>query len=330
MAVFPTPGSPTSTGLFFVLRTRMRTMRSISFCLPITGSSLPDFARAVRSREKLSSVGVRTGYDAGLTLGFSEPEVLRKPWCFDCLSLGIKYDWQPFAEIYSTPALKPEGRVKVVWTTILSISTSTAFWPRKVWTLESFSRIAAKIRCSVPRKSLPMALASSAARFTIVFVRLEEGTSPWIRIPGMRGMAFSRARLNSAMSILRKSRALQAVQVPSLRIAITICSGRSWSELKLRASSWASVDSIRCTRGVRSLNIRSLFHLYKLEHGLSAPGYMNQVRAYPKFRRLAAYLQYPGFRSRFLPRRPAPPRHAQTSPGEPRAHSAQIWRIPRA
>ena len=49
MAVLPTPGSPISTGLFFVLRDRMRMTSRISVSRPITGSSLPDFANAVKS-----------------------------------------------------------------------------------------------------------------------------------------------------------------------------------------------------------------------------------------------------------------------------------------
>ena len=40
IAVLPTPGSPISTGLFLVLRDRMRITRRISASRPITGSSL--------------------------------------------------------------------------------------------------------------------------------------------------------------------------------------------------------------------------------------------------------------------------------------------------
>ena len=58
IAVLPTPGSPTSTGLFLLRRARIETTRSISSSRPITGSSLPARARSVRSREKLPSVGV--------------------------------------------------------------------------------------------------------------------------------------------------------------------------------------------------------------------------------------------------------------------------------
>ena len=41
IAVLPTPGSPMSTGLFFVLRDRMRMTRRISASRPMIGSSLP-------------------------------------------------------------------------------------------------------------------------------------------------------------------------------------------------------------------------------------------------------------------------------------------------
>ncbi|SKU14107.1 Uncharacterised protein [Mycobacteroides abscessus subsp. abscessus] len=55
MAVLPTPGSPISTGLFLVRRLKTCTTRRISVSRPITGSSLPSRARAVRSVEYFSS-----------------------------------------------------------------------------------------------------------------------------------------------------------------------------------------------------------------------------------------------------------------------------------
>ena len=58
MAVFPTPGSPMRTGLFFVRRARIWMTRWISFSRPITGSSLFSRAKAVRSRPNSSRVGV--------------------------------------------------------------------------------------------------------------------------------------------------------------------------------------------------------------------------------------------------------------------------------
>mmetsp|Transcript_36200 Transcript_36200/g.67280 ORF Transcript_36200/g.67280 Transcript_36200/m.67280 type:complete len:250 (-) Transcript_36200:386-1135(-) len=48
-AVLPTPGSPTSTGLFFVRRESIWITRRISSSRPMTGSSLPDSARSTRS-----------------------------------------------------------------------------------------------------------------------------------------------------------------------------------------------------------------------------------------------------------------------------------------
>ena len=55
MAVLPTPGSPISTGLFFVRRARICITRRISSSRPITGSSLPRRASSVRSRAYCSS-----------------------------------------------------------------------------------------------------------------------------------------------------------------------------------------------------------------------------------------------------------------------------------
>ena len=55
MAVFPTPGSPIKTGLFFVLRCKTWIVRRISSSRPMTGSSLPSSARAVRSTQYFSS-----------------------------------------------------------------------------------------------------------------------------------------------------------------------------------------------------------------------------------------------------------------------------------
>ena len=48
-------------GLFLVRRDRIWITRSISFPRPITGSSLPSFAMAVKSRPNWSSVGVLPG-----------------------------------------------------------------------------------------------------------------------------------------------------------------------------------------------------------------------------------------------------------------------------
>src|SRR5581483_4463339 len=55
IAVLPTPGSPISTGLFFVRRERIWITRRISSSRPITGSSFPCSAASVRSRPNFSS-----------------------------------------------------------------------------------------------------------------------------------------------------------------------------------------------------------------------------------------------------------------------------------
>ena len=55
MAVLPTPGGPIRTGLFLVRRERIWMTRRISSSRPMTGSSLPCWASAVRSRPYFSS-----------------------------------------------------------------------------------------------------------------------------------------------------------------------------------------------------------------------------------------------------------------------------------
>ena len=61
MVVLPTPGSPMSTGLFFVRRDSTCMTRSISFSRPITGSSLPSRAAWVRLRPNWSSTSELLG-----------------------------------------------------------------------------------------------------------------------------------------------------------------------------------------------------------------------------------------------------------------------------
>ena len=61
IAVLPTPGSPISAGLFFVLRPRIWMTRSISFSRPMTGSRVPARAASVRLMPSWSSVGVFDG-----------------------------------------------------------------------------------------------------------------------------------------------------------------------------------------------------------------------------------------------------------------------------
>ena len=71
IAVLPTPGSPISTGLFLVRRCRTWIVRRISSSRPITGSSLPARARAVRSTVYFSSAWRFSSAPASCT--FSPP-----------------------------------------------------------------------------------------------------------------------------------------------------------------------------------------------------------------------------------------------------------------
>ncbi len=58
IADLPTPGSPISTGLFFLRRLNICARRSISVSRPITGSRRPSSAARVISLPNLSSTGV--------------------------------------------------------------------------------------------------------------------------------------------------------------------------------------------------------------------------------------------------------------------------------
>ncbi len=58
IAVLPTPGSPSKTGLFLVRRLKIWITRVTSFCRPITGSIWPFSAISFRLRAKPSKVGV--------------------------------------------------------------------------------------------------------------------------------------------------------------------------------------------------------------------------------------------------------------------------------
>ena len=67
MAVLPTPGSPMRTGLFLVRRLRTWITRRISSSRPMTGSSLPCSASAVRSRPNFSSAWYLSSADWSVT-----------------------------------------------------------------------------------------------------------------------------------------------------------------------------------------------------------------------------------------------------------------------
>ena len=68
IADLPTPGSPMSTGLFFLRRPRIWATRSISLSRPTTGSRRPSEAALLKSMAYLSMVGVGESTDFGLPL----------------------------------------------------------------------------------------------------------------------------------------------------------------------------------------------------------------------------------------------------------------------
>ena len=80
IVVLPTPGSPMSTGLFFVRRDRICMTRSISGSRPMTGSSLPSRADWVRFWPNWSSTSEDDGASP-LPLLEDEPDAADSlPW----------------------------------------------------------------------------------------------------------------------------------------------------------------------------------------------------------------------------------------------------------
>ena len=152
MAVLPTPGSPISTGLFLVRRARIWMTRWISFSRPMTGSSLPSRASAVRSRPNSSSVGV----------GFAP----RAAGFFFVAGLGLPLAGvAPAADLQDRPraARRRHGVACEV-----ARDHDAPFFLRR--------RPAAGARCRCTRGPCPRA--SSAESSRIFLPRLDGGTSP--------------------------------------------------------------------------------------------------------------------------------------------------------
>ncbi|GIU92102.1 MAG: hypothetical protein KatS3mg011_1008 [Acidimicrobiia bacterium] len=123
MAVLPTPGSPTSTGLFLVRRDRICMTRSISRVRPITGSSLRSRAAWVRFRPNWSST-----VEPWLDCSRDEPVAVPAAVC-------------------SSAAWGPDRSWMTVWRTFCSSAPS--FW--RTWAATpSPSRINPSRMCSVP------------------------------------------------------------------------------------------------------------------------------------------------------------------------------------
>ena len=104
IAVLPTPGSPISTGLFFVRRESICTLRRISSLLPIIGSMPPEAASCVRSRLYWSSMRVSPCLTAALGgvggVGFAFGEELPNT---ASTSVYISFKSQPQHESAAAP-----------------------------------------------------------------------------------------------------------------------------------------------------------------------------------------------------------------------------------
>ena len=118
-AVLPTPGSPSSTGLFFWRRERICMIRSISVSRPITGSSLPSSASLVRLRPNWSS---------------SFEDFLPSP-CAAAAAL---------------PWRRPPGPESIRITSLRILSESASKSSRMRAATPSFSRTSPSRMCSVP------------------------------------------------------------------------------------------------------------------------------------------------------------------------------------
>src|SRR6266436_2662052 len=180
MAVFPTPGSPISTGLFLVRRARICITRRISSSRPMTGSSFWRRASSVRSRAYFSS-------DAYVASGFCEvtrcvPRTLvsackiascEAPWRFKSCPAGSRSAFamarkRCSVETYSS--LKLSASLKARSTT--SFNALPMCCCAKPWTFGSlpisFSISCASSSLRTPRRAksggtTPSACAASAA-----------------------------------------------------------------------------------------------------------------------------------------------------------------------
>ena len=115
IAVFPTPGSPIKTGLFFVLRCKTWMVLLISSSLPITGSNLPSSALSVKS--------IVNFWSASLSLSEVDLSTSSLPLTslIACL-IASKLPW-----FERTPAIWPFSSINASRNTSLDINLSFFF-----------------------------------------------------------------------------------------------------------------------------------------------------------------------------------------------------------
>ena len=167
IALFPTPGSPIRTGLFFLRRLSICARRSISFSRPTTGSRRPSSAARVMSLPYRSSAGVSP---LRLVLDLPLPEAARRGDPSSLLDEGgnssssssiissssiasSALDW-PFISLSAS-----DSRLYVTSAalngTMKSIDTTSELWNTAI------------SRCSTSITSLPARRDSNALSFTI-------------------------------------------------------------------------------------------------------------------------------------------------------------------
>ena len=123
IAVLPTPGSPISTGLFLVRRERTWMTRRISSSRPMTGSSLPLSASAVRSRPNFSSAwAVSSGLGLETRSGRTSATAAaiasrsgRRSATGEALSASASSRWS--VEMYSSPPAAASRSARLIVST---------------------------------------------------------------------------------------------------------------------------------------------------------------------------------------------------------------------
>ncbi len=165
-AVLPTPASPISTALFFVRRERTW-MTRVSSCLrPMTGSSSPLRARAVRSRPKMLSAGVLPFFAALASPSGAGDSSSSS----SSVSSG---SGASSADSASSPSARASARMN---------ASGVRPCPARICAAtDSPSARMARIMCSVPTADAWRRRASSLASSRILRVRAVTGISPSIR-----------------------------------------------------------------------------------------------------------------------------------------------------
>ena len=184
IAVFPTPGSPIKTGLFFVRLESTCTVRLISSSRPMTGSSLPSRAMAVKSCAYLFSA---SNWSSELALSAVRPLRRELTASFNWRSVTPASSRYPATSLFlaSTMACKIRSIV-----TNLSPDFSAKFKALSM----IFARSLERRSCPAPGPSTAgnLEIARSILRRSAVLSALELLSSFVVRPSSSSSMTFSR------------------------------------------------------------------------------------------------------------------------------------------